>query len=379
LDPKRTHLYDYHKAHGKLVEFAGFEMPVWFEGVIPEHHAVRNGVGIFDVSHMGRTIVEGPDAERFMNYMITNDVSPLDPMSALYTVMCNLRGGIVDDFITYRLARDRFLVIFNASNREKDFRWFQGHAKGFKVKLKDISDEVAMISVQGPRSPETLQKLCTGVVTDFGRFTLTRTKLCGFDAMAARTGYTGEDGFELFVLDCPLNEPDKALTVWDDLLGAGEGFGIRPCGLGARDSLRLEAGLSLYGNDIDDNINPIEAKLKWVVKLKKPGDFVGKAALLRVVEEGVKKARVGIMMEDRGIPRHGYEIWDDEEKIGVVTSGGYGPTLDVGIALGYVPPEYEELGTSVNIKIRERLAKGKVVKSHPFYDESKYGWKREKG
>ena len=375
---KRTQLYAYHKEHGKIVDFGGFEMPVWFEGVIPEHHAVRNAVGIFDTSHMGRTMAEGRDAEKFLSYVVTNDISALEPMNGLYTVMCNPKGGIVDDLIIYKLAADRFFIVYNASNREKDFAWLKGHSEGFDVSLREVSDEVAMIAVQGPRAEETVQKICTEPVSEVGRFQLARVHLSGFDAMMARTGYTGEDGFELFLLDTPLESPEKALKVWNDLLKAGEEFGIKPCGLGARDSLRLEAGLCLYGNDIDEETNPLEARLRWVVKFKKPGDFIGKDALLKVREEGVERTRVGIIMEERGIPRHGYEIWDGDEEIGVLTSGGLSPTLGVGIAMGYVPRGYRKRGTPVRIRIRKRFAKGKIVKSHPFYDESKYGWKRDR-
>jgi len=378
MDLKKTHLYEYHKEHGKLVDFGGFEMPVWFEGIIPEHHAVRNAVGIFDTSHMGRTMGEGGDVEKFLNYVVTNNASSLEPMKGLYTVMCNPRGGIVDDLIFYKLADDRFFIVYNASNREKDFAWLQKHSEGFDVSLRDVSDEVAMIAIQGPRAEETLQKICAEPVSEIGRFQLAHVHLCGFEAMVARTGYTGEDGFELFILDTPVGSPEKALKVWNELLEAGAAFGIKPVGLGARDSLRLEAGLSLYGNDIDDDTNPLEARLRWVVKFKKPSDFIGKEALLKAREEGLKRIRVGIMMEDRGIPRHGYEIWDGDEPIGVVTSGGLSPTLGVGIAIGYVQQAYRKLGTPVRIKIRSRLAKGNIVKSHPFYDESKYGWKREK-
>jgi aminomethyltransferase len=196
--------------------------------------------------------------------------------------------------------------------------------------------------------------------------------------MVARTGYTGEDGFELFILDTPVGSPEKALKVWNELLEAGAEFGIKPAGLGARDSLRLEAGLSLYGNDIDEDTNPLEARLRWVVKFKKPSDFIGKEALLKARAEGLKRIRVGIMMEDRGIPRHGYEIWEGDKLIGGVTSGGLSPTLGVGIAIGYVQQAYRKLGTPVRVKIRSRLVKGNIVKSHPFYDESKYGWKRER-
>lgn len=374
---KRTQIFAYHKEYGNLVDFSGFEMPVWFEGIIPEHHAVRNAVGIFDTSHMGRTMAEGPETEKFLNHVVTNDVSRLELTGGLYTVMCNPRGGIVDDLITYKLGNDRFFIVYNASNREKDYNWLKDRSEGFDVSLRDISDEVAMIAVQGPRAREAVQEICDEPLSEIDRFHIARVQISGYDAMIARTGYTGEDGFELFVLDAPLSSPGKALEIWENLLEAGEGLGIKPVGLGARDSLRLEAGLWLYGNDIDEETNPLEARLRWVVKFKKAEDFIGKEALLKAREEGLKRTRVGIMMEDRGIPRQGYEIWDGDENIGGVTSGGLSPTLGVGIALGFVPLDYRKLGTPVRIRIRKRLAKGKIVKSHPFYDESKYGWKRE--
>lgn len=373
---RRTQLYQYHKEYGRLVEFAGFEMPVWFEGIIPEHNAVRNAVGIFDTSHMGRMRAEGPDAESFLNYVVTNNVSTLEPGRGLYTVMCNERGGIVDDLIVYKLTPERFFVVYNASNREKDFKWFQRRSQSFDVALRDVSDEVAMIAVQGPRAEETLERISSRPLGDVERFQIVELKIDGVEAMAARTGYTGEDGFELFVSDATPERPDNALGVWSSLLEAGEDLSIKPCGLGARDSLRLEAGFCLYGNDIDEEINPLEARLRWVVKFKKPGDFIGREALLRIREEGVKRFRVGIMMEERRIPRRGYEIWDGDEKIGMVTSGGFSPTLGVGIAMGYVPREYRKLGTPVRVNIRGRLTRGKIVKFHPFYDETKYGWRR---
>ncbi len=375
MELRKTHIYAYHSEHGHIVDFGGFAMPVWYEGIIPEHNAVREAVGMFDTSHMGRVFAEGPDTEDFLNYVVTNDVSRLTLDKGLYTVMCNPSGGIVDDLILYELAEDRFLIVYNASNREKDFGWLSSNTKGFDVKLSDVSDDVAMIAVQGPRAEETLQKITEEDLSGVGRFEIKDVEISGCDGKAARTGYTGEDGFEVFVLDTPLDDPGKALRVWNDLVEAG----AKPCGLGARDSLRLEAGLSLYGNDIDDSTNPLEAGLRWVVKFKKPGYFVGKRALQNVQEEGVSKTLVGIMMEERGIPRHGYEIMNSEEEpIGVVTSGGMSPTLGVGIAMGYVPPEYKELGTKVMVKIRRNLAGGKIVKHHPFYDESKYGWKRDR-
>jgi len=375
---RRTQIYQYHKEHGNLVDFSGFEMPVWFEGIIPEHHAVRNSLGIFDTSHMGRTMAEGPDVEKYVNHVVTNDVSKLEPMKGLYSVMCNPRGGIVDDLITYKMSDERFFIVYNASNREKDFTWLKKNSGGFDVQLTDISDQVAMIAVQGPKAEEILQKISTENVSEIGRFQLARVRLSGWDAMMARTGYTGEDGFELFILDDPTTSPGKGLKVWNDLLEAGKETGIKPCGLGSRDSLRLEAGLSLYGNDIDDETNPLEARLSWVVKFDKLGDFIGKEALLKIKEEGLKRAMVGMMMEERGIPRQGYEIWAGDEQIGVVTSGGYSPTLNQGIAMGYVKRKFRKRGTPVRIKIRNRFANGKIVKYHPFYDDSKYGWKRDK-
>ena len=375
MELKKTHIYSYHAEHGNIVDFGGYAMPVWFEGIQVEHKAVRDGCGVFDTSHMGRVWAEGPDTERFLNYVVTNDVSRLKPYGGLYALMCNPDGGIVDDLITYKFTPERFLVVYNAGNRDKDYKWLKKNSKDFDVKLTDVSDEVAMIAVQGPKAVETLQKITEEKLGEVGRFNIAEITVSGYKAMAARTGYTGEDGFEVFVLGCPLDKPDKALKIWGDLLEAG----AVPCGLGARDSLRLEAGLWLYGNDIDETTNPIEAGLRWTVKLKKPGYFIGRRAIQQMREEGAKRRLVGLMMEDRGIPRHGYEVLNTEEQvIGEVTSGGLSPTLGVGIAMAYVPPEYKELGTEVYIKIRSRLAKGKIVKHRPFYDEAVYGWKRDK-
>ncbi len=374
MELKKTHIYAYHAEHGNMVDFGGYAMPVWYEGVIPEHNAVRNSCGIFDTSHMGRVWVEGKDTLKFLDYVVTNDLSGLNEGNGIYSVMCLPTGGIVDDLILYKMGPERFFVVYNAGNREKDLAWLNKNTKGFKVKLTDVSNKVAMIAVQGPKAVEVLGKLSDINVSEVPRFNIASLKVSGIDCLAARTGYTGEDGFEVFVLDCTLEQPEKALKVWNDLVAAG----AKPCGLGARDSTRLEAGLWLYGNDIDESINPIEAGLRWVVKMKKPGYFIGKRALQKIIEEGVKKTLVGVMMEERGIPRHGYEILDGENPIGLVTSGGMSPTLDVGIAMGYVPPEYKELGREVNIRIRKNLVRGKVVKHRPFYDETKYGWKRNK-
>jgi aminomethyltransferase len=374
LELRKTHIYQYHAEHGNVVDFGGFAMPVWYEGIISEHKAVREACGIFDTSHMGRVYAEGPEVVKFLDYVDTNDIGALTDGKGVYGVMCKPDGGIVDDLIVYRQSTEKFLVVYNAGNRAKDFAWLQKNAKGFKVKLTDMSDKLGMIAIQGPKAAEVLAKISATDPGAIERFNVAPLKISGFDCLAARTGYTGEDGFEVFILDDPVVSPTKSLKVWNDLVAAG----AKPCGLGARDSLRLEAGLWLYGNDIDETTNPVEAGLKWVVKMKKPSYFNGKRALEGIIEKGVSKTLVGIMLTERGIPRHGYEVYDGEKKIGVITSGGVAPALDESIALAYLPPEYKEPGKEVQVKIRANLVKGKIVKHHPFYDETKYGWKRVK-
>jgi len=375
LDLKKTHLYEYHSEHGNVVDFGGYAMPVWYDGIQAEHAAVRNSCGIFDTCHMGRTWATGSEVERYLNYVVTNNVSKLEPNGGLYTVMCKPSGGIVDDLILYKINDEKFWIVYNASGREKDFKWLKKNSKDFKVKLEDVSDTYAMIAVQGPKAIEVMQKITKENLDEVERFNVAELTISGYEVMAGRTGYTGEDGFEIFIPDCPVDSPEKALKIWNDLIGAG----ATPCGLGARDSLRLEAGLWLYGNDIDESINPLEAGLRWTVKLKKPGYFVGNRAIQKMKAEGVKKTLIGIMLEERGIPRHGYPILNmEEEEIGVVTSGGHSPTLGVGIAMAYVPPEYKAKGTELYVKVRKRNLKGKVVKHRPFYDDSVYGWKRDK-
>ncbi len=374
LELMKTHIYAYHEGHGNIVDFGGWAMPVWYEGIIAEHHAVRNGVGVFDTSHMGRAVAKGPDVEKFVNRVVTNDVSRLEPMQGLYALMLRPHAGIVDDLITYKMGGDEFFIVYNAANREKDFDWLKENSGGFDVELTDVSDGMAMIAVQGPEAVETLQMITEEDVSLVERFSIAKITVSGLRCMAARTGYTGEDGFEVFVLDSPVADPGKALKVWNALVEAG----AVPCGLGARDSLRMEAGLNLYGSDIGETTNPLEARLRWAVKFKKEGGFIGMEALRKAREEGVKRSQVGIQMVGRGLPRQHYEILDGdgEKALGEVTSGGLAPTLGYGIAIGYVPVEYSKVGTPVMIRIRKRLVEGKIVKSHPFYDDSVYGWKR---
>ena len=375
MELRKTHIYDFHAENGNIVDFGGFAMPVWYEGIIPEHNAVRGGVGIFDTCHMGRTMAVGPDTERWLNRMVTNNVSKLELNGGIYSVMCRPHGGIVDDLIIYKMADDRYYIVYNAGTRPKDFAWFKETSEGYDVELTDHSDDIAMLAVQGPRAVETVNKVTSEDVSMVPRFSIKEVTIAGYPGYVTRTGYTGEDGFEVYVLDSPLEAPGKALDVWNKIVDAG----AKPCGLGSRDSLRLEAGLNLYGSDIDEETNPLEAKLRWVVKFKKPGGFIGREAIIAAREAGLKKSQVGIAVTGRGIPRHGYEILDGagEEVLGVVTSGGLAPTLGYGIALGYVPPGYSKRGTELKIRVRKRFVDGKVVKAHPFYDDSVYGWKRD--
>ena len=374
----RTHLYEYHEQNAKMTEFAGFDMPLWYKGIIPEHLAVRTGVGVFDITHMGRVMISGVKSEAFLNYVITNDVSVLVPLSAQYSVMCNEKSGIIDDFIVSRLEWEKFLMVYNAANREKDFSWLFHNAKTFGVKVEDVSESVAMFAVQGPNAQLALQKIADSDLSRVERFKCGFTKLAGAEGFVSRTGYTGEDGFEVFVWDTPVGKPDKAVMVWNAILDAGEEFGIESVGLGARDTLRLEAGLCLYGNDIDEETSPLEAGLGFVVKLKKES-FIGRDVLERQKAEGVKRKRVGLKMVDRGpSPRPRQEVWKDgAQKIGVVTSGVFSPLLKMGVAQAYVGIEHAVEGTTVVVKVREKALRAEVCK-FPLYDATKYGHARLK-
>ena len=377
--PQRTtHLYQFHKQNARMVEFAGFQMPIWYKGIIPEHMAVRTHVGIFDITHMGRAFITGVKSEAFLNHVITNDISVLTPLSAQYSVMCSENGGIKDDFVISRLEHEKFLMVYNAANREKDYQWLIQNAKAFNIKVEDVSDNVAMFAVQGPNAQPTLQKIADADLSKIERFKCGWTKLAGINGFVSRTGYTGEDGFEVFVWNTPLTQPDNAVKVWNAILKAGEEFGIEPCGLGARDTLRLEAGMCLYGNDIDETITPLEAGLGFVVKLKKDS-FIGKDALNKQKTEGIKRKRVGLRMLEKGPnPRPKQEVWKDSQKIGYVTSGTFSPLLECGIAMAYVDVERATEGETVTVKVREdKLLKAEIVK-FPLYDPTKYGHARQK-
>jgi len=373
---RRTQLYEIHSKTAKMTTFAGFEMPLWYKGIVQEHLAVRNSVGVFDVSHMGRVIITGKDSEHFLNHAITNDVSILKPNSALYSVMCNENGGIVDDFVVSRIEEEKFLLVPNATNREKDYNWLIKHAEGYNVKIEDVSGKSAMLAVQGPNAEKALQKICTENLSKIERFKCASAKLVDVDVFLSRTGYTGEDGFEVYVWDASLEKPEKAVKVWNAILEAGKALGMEPCGLGARDTLRLEAGLCLYGNDIDENTTPLEARLGFVVKFQKDS-FIGKDALLKQKEEGVKRRRVGLQMVEQGIPRQGFKVYSDQGgEIGQITSGTFSPLLRCGIAMAYIQTQYAQDGNIVNVEIRGKSVKAKIV-PFPFYDVEKYGHKRK--
>jgi aminomethyltransferase len=365
-----------HKQTAKLTEFAGFEMPLYFKGIIPEHLAVRNSVGVFDISHMGRVMVSGVDSERFLNYVITNDVAKLGPNNAQYSVMCTENGGIIDDFVVYRLEPEEFLVVFNASNRKKDYDWLVRTAKVFSVRIEDVSDNVVMLAVQGPSAAKTLQEISAEDLANIERFKCGNAHLAGVKTFLARTGYTGEDGFEVFIWNASLAKPDKATKLWNGIIEAGRPYEIEPCGLGARDTLRLEAGLCLYGNDIDESTTPFEAGLSFVVKLQKD-DFIGKAELQRQKDQGISRKRVGVIMMDQGIPRPNFEIFNDENiRIGHLTSGTFSPLLKRGVGMGYVKLSETQEGNTVSVKIREKKAQARIA-SFPLYDAEKYGYKRK--
>jgi aminomethyltransferase len=369
----RTHLYPFHAQNGEIVDFAGFAMPMWYKSIVTEALAVRNAVGIFDVSHMGRALVSGDEAESYLNFATTNDVSSLREGQAHYSLLCNELGGIKDDILVYRLGGTKFLAVFNAGNRRKDTDWLIGLAKHHRVDFQDVSDSVAMFAVQGPKAGALLERLCNLSLSTIARFANTEVTVQGIRCLASRTGYTGEDGFEIFVWDAPLDRPDYAVRVWHGVLEAGKDLGIQPCGLGARDLLRLEAGMCLYGNDIDENTNPLEAKLGFVVKLQKPG-FVGKEAIEEVKTKGPGRARIGLKLLEKGIPRAGQEI-ESDGKIGQTTSGSFSPILNTGIAMGYVAVGSGKEGTQVSVRIRDRKIPAMISK-FPLYDTTKYGWQR---
>ena len=362
---RRTHVYEYHRKHGNVVEYAGFDLSVWFEGIIPECHSVRNNCGIFDVSHMGRVLAEGKGAESFLNQLTTNDVSKLAVGRGQYSLLCNPKGGIMDDLTIFRIGSIRYLVVYNAGNRDKNWNWLLKNRPRNDVTLSDVSDNVAMFAVQGPRVGVVLWNVSGVKLEEVEKYGTRDVKVAGVPCLLTRSGYTGEDGFEIYVWNTSVKEPSNAVKVWEKLLSGGRELGICPVGLGARDVLRLEAGMCLYGNDIDKNTSPVEAKLNWVVRLEKP-DFVGKNVIVGLKEKGPNRVRVGFKMKERGIPRQSQDIFVDAEAVGKVSSGTFSPTLSIGIGMGYVPPSLAAVGETISVGIRDRRVQAEVVKL-PFY------------
>ena len=355
---KKTALYDEHVRLGaKMVEFAGFWMPVQYHSIIAEHKAVRTAVGMFDVSHMGEFLFRGDGALDFLQRMTVNDVSRLIVGQAQYSAMCYEDGGIVDDLLVYRFS-DHYMMVVNAANIEKDWNWLAEH-KPPGVEMENASDRITLIAVQGPKSRDLLQELTETDLSGIAYYHFVSGALAGAPMTISRTGYTGELGFELYM------DNAHGTSVWRKILEAGREFNLSPAGLGARDTLRLEMGYCLYGNDIDQTTNPIEAGLSWITKLKK-GDFIGREALLRVKEEGPKRKLVGFKMEGRGFPRHGYKIFHNGTEIGRVTSGSISPMLNAGIGMGYVRTEFSAPGTKLDIDIRGRRMPAAVCEL-PFY------------
>lgn len=360
---KRTPFYDVHKkADAKLIDFGGFEMPVQYESIRKEHQAVRESVGIFDVSHMGEFYVSGEGALDLIQYVTINDAEKLIPGKAQYSAMCYEDGGIVDDLLVYMLAENKYMLVVNASNIEKDFDWISRH-NSFDAILVNGSAETCLLAVQGPRSVETLQKLTDTDLSAVSFYTFEKGGLAGFeDIILSATGYTGEKGFELYFNK---DEADPE-AIWEAIAEAGVEFGIEPCGLGSRDTLRLEKGFALYGNDITRDTNPLEARMGWLTKLDK-GDFIGREALQQVKKEGLKRKLMGLVIEDkRSIPRKGYRILDkDDNEIGHVTSGSRSITLGHNIGMGYMAVEHAEEGNTVYVDIRNKKAEASVTKP-PF-------------
>ena len=360
---KTTPFTKYHVANGaRMAEFAGYEMPIEFTGINDEHMCVRRCAGVFDVSHMGEIWVKGADAERFLQHVSSNDVSVLYDGKVQYAALPNGKGGIVDDILIYRIDKQTYLLVVNAANTEKDWLHLVNEGKAFGLRagkeLYNASDEIAQLAIQGPEAMKIVQKLCPEPVMDMEYYTFRKTEVAGIkDAILSITGYTGSGGCEIYVAK---EDADK---LWDALWSAGAEYGLKNIGLGARDTLRLEMGFRLYGNDIDDTTSTIEAGLGWITKLPEGKNVIDREVMERQKQNGVTRKLVGFEMVERGIPRHGYELVNIEGvRIGDVTSGTMSPMLKVGIGMGYVKSEYASLGTDIAVSIRGKAVKAKVVK-----------------
>ena len=360
---RATPLNAVHRALGaRLVDFGGWEMPVQYSGIIDEHQAVRRGVGLFDVSHMGEIEIRGPEAGALADFISTNHASRLKPGQAHYSGLLYPHGGFVDDILVHKISDEHYFLCVNAANQEKDFEHIRAHNR-FGAQLDFASDRYAQLAIQGPKSGATLQKLTAADLSSIRYYWFRDAEVSGAPARIAHTGYTGEDGFEIYIT------PTHAERIWNELMAAGAEFGIKPCGLGARNTLRLESGMALYGHEIDASITPLEAGLEWIVKFDK-GEFLGREALLREKESGVKRRLAGFEMRGRGIARDGYEVLVDGQPAGWVTSGSPSPTLSKNIGLCYLPSGQAHPGRSIHILIRNQPVEAVTVET-PFYKRAK--------
>ena len=356
---RRSPLHEIHRSLGaQFFEFAGWEMPLQFTSILEEHRAVREQAGLFDVSHLGQVEVSGPGAGRLLQSLLTNDVSRLEVGQSQYTLLCNEEGGVIDDLILYRRERERYLLVVNAANAQRDLDWIRSHLPR-EVTLEHAIGGAGLLALQGPRTARILEAVSDLDPSGVPAFHASEARVGGVVAYVGRTGYTGEDGFEVAV------KGHDAIPVWEALMEAGEAEGILPAGLGARDTLRLEAALALHGHELDEETTPLEAGLGWCVAWDK-GEFVGREPLLVQRSDGVDKKLVGLRMLDPGIPRHGYRVLEGDRPVGSVTSGSFSPTLRRSIALAYVPPRLAEVGTEVSVEIRGRPRRAEVVRK-PFY------------
>ncbi len=359
----KTPLYELHKMQGaRIVDFAGWALPVQFSGIIEEHQAVRTGAGLFDVSHMGEIVVFGKYSARFLEYLLANEISSLADGGIRYSHICNPDGGVVDDILVYRLGGEEFLLVVNAANIEKDLKWIKSYAPT-GIEVEDVSEATAQLALQGPFAERIISKLVPDEIIGIKYYSFKRDVTIGrHRCILSRTGYTGEDGFEIYC------SPDEATSLWNLLIEAGEGYNLRPVGLGARDTLRFEACLPLYGHELSEDITPLEAGIGRFVKMDK-GDFIGRAALEKQLEGGLKRTLAGLEMIDRGIPRNGYTVFHKESQAGSVTTGSYCPTLEKNLALAILDINYTEIGQVVEVDIRGKRLEAKVVDT-PFYRRS---------
>jgi aminomethyltransferase len=345
-----------------MVSFAGFHMPLWYQAAIPEHLATRNAAGLFDVTHMGRAMITGSEATQYLDYLLPTRILRLNEGAGTYSAFCTEKGGIVDDLFLFRLAEQKYYIVVNGSNRTKDFAWMKKHSKGFDVSIADISDHTPMFALQGPSAVGILDKLTPDDLGSVPRFHAIQTKLNGYEVIATRSGYTGEDGFEIAQLNVSPKEKGDAETLWEAILKQGTKKGLVPVGLAARDTLRLEAGMVLYGNDINENISAYQARIGFVVHLKKD-KFIGKEALVAEKREKPQTLRVGLVMLGRGIPRTGNPIFAKGKTVGEVTSGSISPLLKKGVALGYVERPFRKTETLVHIQSGNKLRWAEII--HP--------------